>query len=129
MPEPTMKQSTKKEIAISFLESAATGKLDTAYAKVTPNFRHHNPYFKGDAESLKTGMAEAHQKFPGTTIEVQHAWEEGDLVAVHSRVSHGPDHPEIAVVHMFRFAGDRIAELWDVGMEAPKDLPNENGMF
>jgi predicted SnoaL-like aldol condensation-catalyzing enzyme len=129
MPEPSMKQSTRKEIAVSFLKAAASGKLDEAYAKVTANFRHHNPYFKGDAESLKTGMAEAHKKFPNTTLEVQHAWEDGDLVAVHSRVAHGPDQPEIAVVHMFRFEDDKIAELWDVGMEAPKDSPNENGMF
>jgi predicted SnoaL-like aldol condensation-catalyzing enzyme len=121
--------SARKETAIEFLQNAATGKLDDAYSKVAPNFRHHNPYFKGDAESLKAGMAEAHKKFPNTTLEVQHAWEDGDLVAVHSRVSHGPDHPDISVVHMFRVEGNRIAELWDVGMEAPQDSPNENGMF
>ena len=54
---------------------------------------------------------------------------EGDTVAVHSRVRHSPETPEIAVVHIMRFEGDRIAEMWDVGMEAPKDSPNENGMF
>ena len=124
-----MSSSNRKQIAISFLSNAATGKLDDAYALASPNFRHHNPYFKGDAESLKAGMAEAHKKFPNTTLEVQRAWEDGDLVAVHSRVSHGPDHPDISVVHMFRFEGNRIAELWDVGMEAPEDSPNENGMF
>jgi len=124
------KKTGKKENATLFLKLAASGKLDEAYGKyIAPNFRHHNPYFAGDAESLKKGMAEAHQKFPGTTIEVQHAWEDDDLVAVHSRVSHGPDQPEIAVVHIFRFEGDRIAELWDVGIEAPKDSPNENGLF
>lgn len=120
---------SRKDIATSFLKNAATGKLDEAYALVSPNFRHHNPHFKGDADSLKAGMAEAHKKFPNTTLAVQHSWEDGDLVAVHSRVSHGPDQPDISVVHMFRFQGDQIAELWDVGMEAPKDSTNENGMF
>lgn len=124
-----MNQSSKKGIAVSFLKNAASGNLDDAYALVSENFRHHNPYFKGDAESLKAGMAEAHKKFPNTTLEVQRVFEEGDLVAVHSRVSHGPDHPDISVVHIFRFEGDCIAELWDVGMEAPDDSPNENGMF
>src|SRR5687767_11395456 len=121
--------SHKQDLAISFLHNAASGKLDEAYGLVGDVFRHHNPHFKGDAESLKAGMAEAHKKFPDTTLEVQHIWEDDDLVAVHSRVSHGHDHPEISVVHMFRFEGDRIAELWDVGMEAPQDSPNENGMF
>jgi len=121
--------STRKETAIEFIQRAATGKLDDAYSKVSPDFRHHNPHFKGDAESLKAGMAEAHKKFPNTKLEVQHLWEDGDLVAVHSRVSHGPDQPDISVVHMFRFEGDQIAELWDVGMEAPRDSANENGLF
>jgi predicted SnoaL-like aldol condensation-catalyzing enzyme len=121
--------SKRKEAAISFLKLAASGKLDEAYSSVSTNFRHHNPHFLGDADSLKAGMAEAHEKFPDTTLEVQHTLEEGDLVAVHSRVSHGADTPEIAVVHLFRFEGDRIAELWDVGQEKPKDSPNENGMF
>lgn len=74
-------------------------------------------------------MAEAAAKFPDTTLEVQHIFEEGELVAVHSRVQPGPDEPEISVVHIFRFEGDRIVELWDVGHQQPKDSPNEYGMF
>ena len=120
---------TRKDIAISFLLNAAKGKLDDAYALVSSMFRHHNPYFKGDAESLKAGMAEADKKFPNTTLEVQHVFEDGDFVAVHSRVQHAPNTLPIAAVHIFRFEGDQIAELWDVAMEAPKDSPNENGMF
>jgi predicted SnoaL-like aldol condensation-catalyzing enzyme len=118
-----------KDTAISFLKLASSGKLDDAYRQVSPTFRHHNPYFAGDAESLKTGMAEAAQKFPHTTLEVQHVFAEDDLVAVHSRVSHGSDQPEIAVVHIFRFEGGQIAELWDVGMQAPPESPNKHGMF
>ena len=128
--QPAVKSSSKKDNAVTFLKLAASGKLDEAYDNyIAPNFRHHNAYFAGDAESLKAGMAAAHKQFPNTTLEVQHAWEDGDLVAVHSRVSHGPDQPDISVVHMFRFEGDQVAELWDVGMEAPKDSPNKNGLF
>jgi len=120
----------RRESAKSFLRLAAAGKVDEAYQKyIAANFRHHNPYFAGDAESLKAGMAEAATKFANTTLEVQHTFAEGDLVAIHSRVLHAPDQPEISVVHIFRFEGDQIAELWDVGMEAPKDSPNKNGMF
>jgi predicted SnoaL-like aldol condensation-catalyzing enzyme len=120
----------QREIATAFLKLAASGKVDEAYDKyVSANFRHHNPHFKGDATSLKAGMAEAGAKFPNTTLEVQRVFEEGDLVAVHSRVKHAPDTPDIAVVHIFRVEGDRIAELWDVGQEEPANSPNENGMF
>lgn len=118
-----------KSLAISFLTSAASGRLEEAYALVSPNFLHHNAYFPGDAESLKAGMADAHKQFPNTKLEVQRAIAEDDFVAVHSRVQHAPDRPAIAVVHIFRFEGNRIAELWDVGMEVPKDSPNDNGAF
>jgi predicted SnoaL-like aldol condensation-catalyzing enzyme len=121
--------ANNKDVAISFLTDAATGKLDEAYALVSPAFRHHNAYFPGDAESLKAGMADAHKQFPHTKIDVHRTIAEGDLVAVHSRVQHAPDRPAIAVVHMFRFEDGKIVELWDVGMEVPKDSPNENGAF
>ena len=130
MAEASMKQSDRKQSAISFLNLASSGKLDEAYGNyIGANFRHHNPYFPGDAESLKAGMAEAHEKFPNTTLEIQHVLEEDDLVAVHSKVRHSSDTPEIAVVHLFRFEGSRVAELWDIGIETPKESPNRNGMF
>ena len=37
--------------------------------------------------------------------------------------------PKIAVVHIFRFEQDRVAELWDLGQPIAADSPNENGMF
>lgn len=120
---------TNREAAVSFLKNAASGELDEAYSRVASNFRHHNAYFPGDTESLKAGMADAHKQFPNTKIDVQRVLAEGDLVAVHSRVQHAPDRPVIAVVHIFRFEDDKIAELWDVGMEVPKDSPNKNGAF
>src|ERR1044071_10253798 len=99
---------SNKDIAISFLNNAATGRLEEAYKHVSANFRHHNAYFPGDTESLKAGMADAHKKFPNTKIDIQRAIAEGDLVAVHSRVQHAPDRPAIAVVHIFRFEGEKI---------------------
>lgn len=124
-----MSPANKRDIAISFLENAASGRLDEAYALVASNFRHHNPYFPGDTDSLKAGMADAHKTFPDTTLVVKHVLEDGELVAVHSHVQHSANTLPIAAVHMFRFEGDEIAELWDVAMEAPQDSPNENGMF
>ena len=39
------------------------------------------------------------------------------------------DHQEYAVVHILRFDGAKIAEMWDIGQEIPKDSPNALGMF
>jgi len=89
----------KKQIAKTFLRLCATGKVREAYDRfVAPGFKHHNPYFTGDADSLRKGMEEAAAKFPRTSIETQRAVEEGNLVAVHSKVKHEPKGRAIAVV-------------------------------
>lgn len=96
---------------------------------IAPGFIHHNPYFPGDADSLRKGMEKASAQFPGTTIETQRVFEEKNLVAVHSKVQHGPGQRPIAVVHIMRFKGERIAELWDIAVQEPADSPNEHGLF
>ena len=58
MQEASKKASNRKEAAASFLKLAASGNLDEAYGNyIGANFRHHNPYFPGDAESLKAWLA------------------------------------------------------------------------
>jgi predicted SnoaL-like aldol condensation-catalyzing enzyme len=116
-----------KRIAIDFLQNASSGRVQEAYAHAAPNFRHHNPFFAAGAPALAAAMEEAHRKTPNKALDVQRAVEEGDLVVVHSRVER--DEGDIAAVHIFRFDGDRIAELWDVAMTIPKDSPNKDGVF
>jgi predicted SnoaL-like aldol condensation-catalyzing enzyme len=121
---------TRKEIACSFLDLASSGRVGEAYERhVSKQFIHHNPYFKGNAESLRKGMEENAEKFPGKVLEIQRALEDGDLVAVHSHVRLKPGEPGVALVHLFRFEGDRIAELWDIGQPVPDQPINEKGMF
>ena len=64
-------------------------------------------------------MEEAAAKFPQTSIEIERALEDGTLVAVHSRVKHEPAGRAIAAVHIFRFKGSSIVELWDIGQGQP----------
>ena len=123
-------QENKKEIAIKFLQLAASGQVDEAYEKyVSPDFRHHNVFFKGDRETLLLGMKESAIQTPNKVFEVKRALEDGDLVAVHSRLVIEPDMKEMAVVHILRFEGDKIIEEWEAGQQIPTDSPNENGAF
>ena len=88
---------TRKDMTKEFLRLCATGKVREAYERfVAHDFRHHNPYFRGDGDSLRKGMEEAAAKFPSTHIETKHVFEEGDRVAVHSCVQHAPSEPDIA---------------------------------
>lgn len=121
---------THKQIATEFLKLAAAGRAAEAFPRfASPAFRHHNAYFPGDARSLMTAMDENARQNPDKALEVKIAVEEGDKVATFSKVVHSPNEKGAAVVHIFRFDGDKIAELWDVGQAIPDDSPNQYGMF
>jgi len=119
-----------KEAAMEFLRLVASGNVREAFRRhAGPDFRHHNPFFAGDADSLMVAMEENAATNPDKVLEIQRALQDGELVAVHSRVRQKPGDPGVAVVHIFRFQGNLIAELWDIGQAAPEYSPNEYGMF
>ena len=121
---------TMKEIAVDFLSLASKGRSREAFKLfVGQGFRHHNVYFKGDAESLMTAMEESAKKNPDRIFQVQRILQDGNLAAVHSRIRQKADDPGVAVIHIFRFESGKIVELWDFGQAVPKDTINENGMF
>jgi len=121
---------TKKDMAQDFLKLASKGNAHEAFRLYAgENFKHHNVYFKGDADTLMLAMEESSQKSPNKTFEIHHALEDQDLVAVHSHIKQNDADLGIAVVHLFRFESDKIVELWDLGQAIPAEMINENGMF
>jgi predicted SnoaL-like aldol condensation-catalyzing enzyme len=123
-------KNSLKEKAVSFLQLVASGEVREAYHRYTgPDFRHHNPFFRGDADSLMLAMEENATKNPHKVLEVKRVIGDGDIVAVHSYVKQKQDDLGGAVVHIFRFHNDLIVEFWDVGQQIPDNSPNENGVF
>ncbi len=121
---------TKKEKALHFLQLAAKGDSREAFGLyMSPGFKHHNVYFPGDGKTIMLAMEDSAKHNPGKIFEVQRALEDDELVAVHSRVRQSPEERGYAVIHIFRFEDDKIAEMWDFGQEVPEDMINENGMF
>jgi predicted SnoaL-like aldol condensation-catalyzing enzyme len=125
-----MSELSLKEAATSFLKMTAAGQVEQAFARFAgPQFRHHNPYFAGDAAAIKAGMLANAARFPDMLFEVQRAIAEGPLVAVHSRARMQAGSPDIAIVHILRFEDGLIAEMWDIGQAQPDPMPNQHGMF
>ncbi|UWY27940.1 nuclear transport factor 2 family protein [Flavobacterium sp. TR2] len=121
---------TKKEIAKNFLKLAANGHSHEAFRLyVGKNFKHHNAYFKGDAETLMLAMEESARTNPNKLFKIHHILEDKNLVAVHSHLKQTRSDIGFAVVHILKFESDKIIELWDLGQPVPKDSINENGMF
>ncbi len=112
---------SQKQIAVRFLELAAAGEVDEAYSNYTaPNFKHHNPYYAGDATSLKEGMRESAIETPNKVFDVQHVIEEGDLVAVHSKLEMQMNGlTTLAVVHICRFERAKLLSFGILGKYSP----------
>ena len=91
--------------------------------------KHHNPFFPEGFGALQQAMIVNQAKFPKKRIEVKTVVQEGDYVVVHSHLTFNPGEKGTIVVHMFRFAGEKITELWDCGQEIPTHSPNVDGAF
>jgi predicted SnoaL-like aldol condensation-catalyzing enzyme len=125
-----MSMRSKTDIATEFLSLCAGGRVQEAYDRhVAAGFRHHNAWFPGDRQSLLDGMAHSAQAEPNKSFTVKQAIESADRVALLSHLRRASAEVDMAVVHILRFEGDRIVEMWDVGQEIPKDSPNALGMF
>ncbi len=119
-----------KERAVQFLRLVVAGRIDEAYENyVDMAGKHHNPYFGAGFPALKQAMIENHARFPDKRIDIRHVIAEGNMVAAHSHVALNPGEKNLAVVHVFRFQGDRIVELWDIGQPLSGDSPNADGAF
>jgi predicted SnoaL-like aldol condensation-catalyzing enzyme len=120
----------RKEAAVHFLKLVVAGQIDEAYEEyVDLQGQHHNPFFPSGFEALRKAMAENHIEFPRKQIRAKHVLRDGNFVAVHSHLVMVPGGKEVATVHLFRFQGDRIVEMWDIGLPLPADSPNRDGAF
>ena len=124
-----MTSTDRKQIATEFLRLARAGDRAAIERLVTPNARHHSAYFAAGMPALFDAMIAAATSAPERTSDVKRVLADGDYVVVHSHMKPTPADAGVAVVHIFRFDGDRIAELWDVGQPVPAENPNVDGMF
>jgi predicted SnoaL-like aldol condensation-catalyzing enzyme len=124
-----MSTEARKKAALEFLRCAREGRRADAELLLASGARHHNPYFAAGMPALLDATQAAAKAVPDRTADVKHVVCDQDFVAVHSHVRPRPSEPGMAVFHLFRFEGDRIAELWDVGQPVPADNPNADGMF
>jgi predicted SnoaL-like aldol condensation-catalyzing enzyme len=119
----------KISIATSFLALGSSGKARQAFAEfVHPEFIHHNAYIAGNRDSFLKAMEDNAREYPDKTYETLRALEDGDLVAIHGKVTFTADQ-QWSVIHIFRFEDDRIIESWEASQQWLNDSPNEHGIF
>ena len=121
---------SRKESAVQFLQLVVSGNVDQAYKNfVMMNGKHHNPFFSAGLPSLKKAMSDNNVQSPSKKLTVKNVLADGNLVAIHSHLVMQPGEKGMIVVHIFRFDGDKIVEIWECGQQIPADSPNTDGAF
>jgi predicted SnoaL-like aldol condensation-catalyzing enzyme len=94
-----------------------------------PDYIQHSPMAATGARGLKDFLDWARARSPQAEHRIKRMFADGDYVIAHVHVIINPGDRGNAVVDIFRIAGGKIAEHWDVGQEIPAQAANDNGMF
>ncbi|TSD64853.1 hypothetical protein FFF34_013215 [Inquilinus sp. KBS0705] len=91
------------------------------------DYIQHNPILPDGREPLKQGAMIWFKGAPKTKIDIQHLSADGDLVYIHLKNKMGDK--TSSVIDIFRIAGGKIVEHWDVIQEVPAKSANPHPMF
>ena len=103
--------------------------IDAAVGYLAPTYRQHNPTVADGIEGWRAMVTYIKENRPGFSIEIKRVLADGDFVVLHVLMKRDADERGNAVVEIFRFDGDKIAEHWDVIQPIPEHTANSNTMF
>jgi predicted SnoaL-like aldol condensation-catalyzing enzyme len=95
---------------------------------VAEDYTQHNPNIPDGREAAITMLA---PKFanPQAIFDVKRVLVDGDLACVHLHGAPAPGTLGAAVADLFRLAGGKIVEHWDVLQPVPEKATNPHPMF
>jgi predicted SnoaL-like aldol condensation-catalyzing enzyme len=112
------------------------GKFREGLRFFAPDCKTHNPYVRGDMNTLTDAMIAASKNMSAQMsqpeLTVKHVLVDGDLVAVHTQLLNSKSSAGeggLRQVHVFRFQGDKIVEYWDITQQIMSSMPNAGGAF
>jgi predicted SnoaL-like aldol condensation-catalyzing enzyme len=96
---------------------------------IAPDYIQHSSLAEPGVQALKDWLDARRADSPDAVQTIHRSFADGDHVIVHVHVVRWPGDPGIAVVDIFRCAGGKIAEHWDVLQDMPTNPVNMNSMF
>jgi predicted SnoaL-like aldol condensation-catalyzing enzyme len=119
-----------KKLVVAFYDASINNKDFAAASRyLGSQYKQHNPTARDGAEGLKAFIEFLKAKFPNQHGEIKQVIAEGDLVVLHVHSTRGDNTPGRAIVDIFRVAGGKVVEHWDVIQDIPEKAANPNGMF
>ena len=96
---------------------------------ISPDYLQHSSLAPPGREALKQFLQMIRKESPDARTQIKRAFVDGDHVICHVHVVRFAGDPGLAVVDIFRVAGNLIVEHWDVLMEVPANPVNTNSLF
>lgn len=96
---------------------------------ISPDYVQHSSLAPPGRDALKQFLDFIRVQSPGAETRIKRAFVDGDHVICHVHVMRHSGDPGLAVVDIFRIAGDMIVEHWDVLMDVPASPVNPLSMF
>lgn len=88
---------------------------------IADDYIEHNPGVEGGRAAVAAFLNQIFSALPDISFTVARVAAEGDLVMVHFLLRRTSNDRGTAVVDIFRIAGGKLAEHWDVMAPLPED--------
>jgi predicted SnoaL-like aldol condensation-catalyzing enzyme len=125
-----MSAAANKALVIAFYQQAFNdNQPEQAAAYLGATYTQHNPGAPDGAEGFTGYVHWLRGQFPELHLDIKRAIAEDDLVVTHSNLHLKPGDLGMAVADIWRVAGGKIVEHWDVVQEVPEKSANTNTMF
>jgi predicted SnoaL-like aldol condensation-catalyzing enzyme len=96
---------------------------------IAEEYIQHNQSVEPGREPLKAFLDMIRGQTPEAVHDVKRAFVDGDHVTVHYHVRRWPGDLGWAVIDIFRVAGGKVVEHWDVMQDVVEGGPNPNSPF
>jgi predicted SnoaL-like aldol condensation-catalyzing enzyme len=119
--------ANKKLVATFYQEFFGDKNISALDKYLVEGYIQHNPALPDGREPLRQGATLWFRGAPKTQIDIQHISADGDLVYIHLKNKMGDK--TSSVIDIFRIAGGKIVEHWDVIQDVPAKSANPHPMF
>ena len=120
-----------KDLVTDYMNEVWVNRKTEALSKYvsTDTFIQHNPHLANGLEALAGFLPHLfNNMMPEGSWEIKRVIAEDDMVMVHSLAKPNPKALGMAIVDIFRVAGDKIVEHWDVSVDVPETTVSGNSI-
>lgn len=125
-----VQEEKNRALVLEFYEAVFVRHDLTAADRVlAETYIQHNPRVPDGRAAFVAVFTRMFAANPAARARVVRSATDGDLVYLHVHTKSSPEDRGRAIVDIFRVAGGRIVEHWDVIQEVPEAAANGNTMF